>query len=209
MYAVVGAVVGFILSFLFTPVAAQGIAIVGTNPVSGMTLITVALTILTLVAINLKGIGGMFIALIVGCAVCTALSTAGALISDFKIGYWIGSTPRNQERWKFAGIILAALVASFVIPLMDSGYHFVVPGTTISNTDVLPAPQANMIAAVSKGLLEDAQQSAVAPLRAGRIRGAHALHGRRTDAGLCVGHLYSTSHKHGRAGRRLRLAHRG
>ena len=156
LYAIVGAVVGFVLSFLFTPVAAQGIAIVGTNPVSGMTLITVALTILTLVAIHLKGPGGMFIALIVGCAVCTALSTSGALISDFKIGYWIGSTPRNQEKWKFAGIILASLVAAFVIPLMDSGYHFLIPGTSISNMDVMPAPQANMIAAVSKGLLEDA-----------------------------------------------------
>ena len=115
-YAVVGAVVGFALSFLFTPVAAQAIAIVGVNPVSGMTLITVVLTILALVATGLKGTGGMFIALIVGCAVCTALSTSGALISDFKIGYWIGSTPRNQESWKFAGIIVASLVVAFVIP---------------------------------------------------------------------------------------------
>lgn len=154
-YAFVGAVVGFALSFLFTPVAAQAIAIVGTNPVSGMTLLTVVLTILALVATGVTGDGGKFIALIVGCAVCTALSTSGALITDFKIGYWIGSTPRNQEVWKFAGIILAALVAAFVIPLMDSGYHFLVPGTTISNERVLPAPQANMIAAVVDGLLDD------------------------------------------------------
>ncbi|MBN1395200.1 MAG: oligopeptide transporter, OPT family [Pirellulales bacterium] len=155
LYAVVGAVVGFILSFLFTPVAAQAIAIVGVNPVSGMTLITVVLTIVVLMATGLKGEGGMFIALIVGCAVCTALSTSGALISDFKIGYWIGSTPRNQEVWKFAGVILAALVVAFVIPIMDSGYHFLKPGTTISNSEVLPAPQANMMAEVSKGLLAD------------------------------------------------------
>jgi len=158
-YAVVGAAVGFALSFLFTPVAAQAIAIVGVNPVSGMTLITVVLTILVLVATGLKGNGGMFIALIVGCAVCTALSTSGALISDFKIGYWIGSTPRNQEVWKFAGIIVASLVVAFVIPVMDSGYHFLVedPATheMVSNTKVLPAPQANMMAAVSKGLLAD------------------------------------------------------
>ena len=91
----------------------------------------------------------------VGCAVCTALSTSGALVTDFKIGYWIGSTPRNQEVWKFAGIILASLVVAFVIPVMDSGYHFLVPGTTIPNTEVLPAPQANMIAAVTKGILQD------------------------------------------------------
>ena len=157
-YAGLGAVVGFALSFLFTPVAAQAIAIVGVNPVSGMTLITVVLTIIALVAGGLKGTGGMFIALIVGCAVCTALSTAGALISDFKIGYWIGSTPRNQEVWKFAGIALASLVVAFVIPIMDSCYHFLVEndvGQLISNTKVLPAPQANMMAAVSSGLLSD------------------------------------------------------
>ncbi len=158
-YAVVGAVVGYALSFLFTPVAAQAIAIVGVNPVSGMTLITVVLTILALVATGLKGTGGMFIALVVGCAVCTALSMSGAFISDFKIGYWIGATPRNQEKWKFAGIIVASLVVAFVIPIMDSGYHFLVPdpatGEMISNTKDLPAPQANMIAAVSRGLLQD------------------------------------------------------
>ncbi|MCE5268480.1 MAG: oligopeptide transporter, OPT family, partial [Planctomycetaceae bacterium] len=158
-YALVGAVVGFVLSFLFTPVAAQAIAIVGVNPVSGMTLITVVLAILVLRSTGLKGTGGMFIAMIVGCAVCTALSTSGALVSDFKIGYWIGSTPRNQQRWKFVGIIVAALVAALVIPLMDSAYHFTVPdpvtGKLVSNTDVLPAPQANLMAAVTKGLLEN------------------------------------------------------
>ncbi len=158
MFALVGAIVGFALSFLFTPVAAQAIAIVGVNPVSGMTLITVVLTILALVATGLKGTGGMFVALIVGTAVCTALSTSGALITDFKIGYWLGATPRNQERWKFLGIAVAALVVAFVIPIMDSGFHFLVDdgtGNLISNTKVLPAPQANMIAAVSAGLLDD------------------------------------------------------
>jgi len=166
LYAVVGAVVGFLLSFLFTPVAAQAIAIVGVNPVSGMTLITVVITIAILVAFGLKGAGGMFVALIVGTAVCTALSTSGALISDFKIGYWIGSTPRQQQRWKFLGLAVAALVVAFVIPVMDKGYGFVKKGADgapikdemgnlISNTDQLPAPQANMIAAVSRGLLDD------------------------------------------------------
>lgn len=159
MYAVVGAVVGYLLSFLFTPVAAQAIAIVGVNPVSGMTLITVVLTILVLVLFGLRGDGGMFVALVVGTAVCTALSTSGALISDFKIGYWIGATPRKQQRWKFLGIAIAALVVALVIPLMDQSYHFLVEnevtGELESNTKQLPAPQANMIAAVAKGLLSD------------------------------------------------------
>jgi putative OPT family oligopeptide transporter len=167
LYAVVGMVVGFLLSFLFTPVAARAIAIVGVNPVSGMTLITVVLTIVALVMVGLRGTGGMFVALIVGTAVCTALSTSGALITDFKIGYWIGATPRQQERWKFLGLAVAALVVAFVIPVMDSSYHFLqhdqqtgeiirdAAGNAISNTEQLPAPQANMIAAVSRGLLND------------------------------------------------------
>jgi len=162
-FAVVGMVVGYLLSFLFTPVGAQAIAIVGTNPVSGMTLITVVLTIGAMILAGLKGDAGMIIALVVGTAVCTALATSGALISDFKIGYWIGSTPRNQQRFKFLGIVAAALVVAFVVPLMDDAYHFVVPdpsapvgsGKVISNDKVLPAPQANMIAAVSKGLMDD------------------------------------------------------
>ncbi len=154
-FAVVGMVVGFLLSFLFTPVAAQAIAIVGVNPVSGMTLITVVLAIGALILVGLKGDVGMIVALIVGAAVCTALSTSGALISDFKIGYWIGSTPRNQQRWKFLGVVVAALVVALVIPLMDEAYHFLDPVTGLSNDKVLPAPQANMIAKMSKGLMAD------------------------------------------------------
>ena len=155
LFAVVGMIVGFLLSFLFTPVAAQAIAIVGVNPVSGMTLITVVLAIGALILVGLKGDVGMIVALIVGAAVCTALSTSGALISDFKIGYWIGSTPRNQQRWKFLGVVVAALVVALVIPLMDEAYHFLDPVTGLSNDKVLPAPQANMIAKMAKGLMAD------------------------------------------------------
>lgn len=158
-FGAVGMVVGFLLSFLFTPVAAQAIAIVGVNPVSGMTLITVVLAIGGMILVGLAGTAGMIIALIIGTAVCTALSTSGALITDFKIGYWLGSTPRNQQRWKFLGMAVAALVVAVVIPLMDSGYHFLVKdpvtGLMVSNEQSLPAPQANMIAAVSRGLMAD------------------------------------------------------
>jgi putative OPT family oligopeptide transporter len=158
-FGLVGMVVGFLLSFLFTPVAAQAIAIVGVNPVSGMTLITVVIAIGVMIAVGLKGTAGMLIALVIGTAVCTALSTSGALITDFKIGYWLGSTPRNQERWKYLGLAVSALVVAAVIPLMDNAYHFVVEdpatGQMISNEQELPAPQANMIAAVSRGLMDD------------------------------------------------------
>ncbi len=162
LFALVGALVGFLLSFLFTPVAAQAIATVGTNPVSGMTLITLVVAAAVMALVGLSGNAGMFIALVIGTAVCTALSTSGALITDFKIGYWIGSTPKNQEKWKFAGILLASLLIAFIIPLMDSAYHFLVAdpatGAMISNTDVLPAPQANMLAAIVKGVMSSAEQ---------------------------------------------------
>ncbi|MBI5534256.1 MAG: oligopeptide transporter, OPT family [Deltaproteobacteria bacterium] len=161
MFAAIGVLVGFLLSFLFTPVAAQAIAIVGTNPVSGMTLITLAIACATMAAVGLKGNAGMFIVLVIGCAVCTALSTSGALVTDFKIGYWIGSTPKNQQKWKFLGVVVASLVVAAVIPAMDSAYHFLKlapDGTWVSNSDVLPAPQANMLAAITKGLMSDAQQ---------------------------------------------------
>ena len=160
-FAIVGMLVGFAISFLFTPVAAQAIAIVGVNPVSGMTLITLVMAAASMAAVGLAGKAGMFIALVIGCAVCTALSTSGALISDFKIGYWIGSTPRNQQVWKFLGIILASLTVAVVIPVMDSAYHFLVVGpggTLVSNTDVLPAPQANMMAEIIKVLMEGGDQ---------------------------------------------------
>ena len=160
LYSGAGMLIAFLLCFLFTPVAAEAIAIVGVNPVSGMTLVTVVLASLVMAGIGLFGKPGMFVALIIGTAVCTALSVSGALISDFKIGYWIGATPRMQQLWKFVGLAVAALVVSLVIPIMDQSYHFLVEvdGKLISNEEVLPAPQANMIAAVVKGLMSGGEQ---------------------------------------------------
>lgn len=160
-YAALGMVVAFVLSFLFTPVAAQAIAIVGVNPVSGMTLITLVIASGAMAASGLAGPAGMFIALVIGTAVCTALSTSGALVSDFKIGYWIGSTPASQQKWKFLGIVVASVTVAIVVPAMDSAYHFLVAdeaGRMVSNQEVLPAPQANMLAVIVKGLMSDAQQ---------------------------------------------------
>ncbi|HPV03358.1 MAG TPA: oligopeptide transporter, OPT family [Myxococcota bacterium] len=160
LFAVIGMAIAGLLTFLFTPVAAEAIAIVGTNPVSGMTLVTVIISSLVMAMVGLKGSAGIFVALIIGAAVCTALSVSGALISDFKIGYWIGATPRNQQKWKFLGLAIASLVVAFVIPVMDQGYSFLIEqnGVMVPNQDVLPAPQANMIAAVVNGLMQGGQQ---------------------------------------------------
>jgi putative OPT family oligopeptide transporter len=126
-------------------VAARAIAIVGTNPVSGMTLMTLIISSVILVAIGLKGDEGILVALLIGGVVCTALSMSGAFITDLKIGYWLGTTPRTQERWKFLGTLLAAASVGLVILLLNKTYGFGPGG--------LEAPQASAMAAVIKPLM--------------------------------------------------------
>ena len=145
LYAITGLAIVTIISFLFTTVAARAIAIVGTNPVSGMTLMTLIISSVILVSIGLKGNDGMLVALIIGGVVCTALSTAGAFISDLKIGYWLGTTPRTQQRWKFLGILFAAASVGAVILMLHKTYGFGPGG--------LEAPQASAMAAVLKPLM--------------------------------------------------------
>ncbi|MEJ2104460.1 MAG: oligopeptide transporter, OPT family, partial [Ignavibacteriaceae bacterium] len=112
-WALAGLLIVLIISFLFTTVAANAIAIVGTNPVSGMTLMTLILSSIILTSVGLKGTSGMIAALIIGGVVCTALSMAGGFITDLKIGYWLGSSPIKQERWKFLGVLVSALTVGF------------------------------------------------------------------------------------------------
>ena len=145
LYAITGLAIVTIISFLFTTVAARAIAIVGTNPVSGMTLMTLIISSVILVSIGLKGNDGMLVALIIGGVVCTALSTAGAFISDLKIGYWLGTTPRTQQRWKFLGILFAAASVGAVILMLHKTYGFGPGG--------LEAPQASAMAAVLEPLM--------------------------------------------------------
>ena len=144
--ALVGLVIVAVISFLFTTVAANAIAIVGTNPVSGMTIMTLIITALVLVVVGLKGNAGMVAAMIIGGVVCTALSTAGGLITDFKIGYWIGTTPRKQEAWKFVGVAVAAATVGGVMLILNKTYGFTGEGALV-------APQANAMAAVIQPMM--------------------------------------------------------
>lgn len=137
----------FVIAFLFTTVAANAIAIVGSNPVSGMTLMTLILSSLILVAAGLSGTDGMTAAMIIGGVVCTALSMAGGFISDLKIGYWLGTTPRKQEGWKFLGTAVSAATVAGVMLVLNKTYGFVGDGALV-------APQANAMAAVIKPLME-------------------------------------------------------
>ena len=145
LFALVGWFLVTVIAFLFTTVAANAIAIVGTNPVSGMTLMTLILASVVLVAVGLKGISGMLAALIMGGVVCTALSMAGGFITDLKIGYWIGTTPAKQESWKFLGTVVSAATVTGVIMILNSTYGFT--GNSFS------APQANAMAAVIDPLM--------------------------------------------------------
>lgn len=145
LYSMVALCLVLVIAFLFTTVAANAIAIVGSNPVSGMTLMTLILASVILVAIGLKGPGGMVAAMLMGGVVCTALSMAGGFVTDLKIGYWLGSTPRKQETWKFLGTLVSAATVAGVIMILNKTYGF--------TSGQLAAPQANAMAAVIEPLM--------------------------------------------------------
>ena len=144
--ALVAFLVVAIIAFLFTTVAANAIAIVGSNPVSGMTLMTLIIASVIFVAVGMKGSSGMVGAMIIGGVVCTALSMAGGFITDLKIGYWIGTTPRKQETWKFLGTLVSAATVGGVMIILNKTYGFV-------GENALVAPQANAMAAVIEPLM--------------------------------------------------------
>jgi len=148
--ALVAMAVTFVFAFLFTAVAARAIAIVGTNPVSGMTLITLIVSSIILIAAGLKGDPGQYLALVIGAAVCTALSTAGGFITDLKIGYWVGVTPRTQQTFKFIGIVVAALSVGIAMWLLAASYGFEKTATT---PNPLAAPQGKLMATIMKSLM--------------------------------------------------------
>ncbi len=151
--ALVGALVTYVFTFLFTPVGAQAIAIVGTNPVSGMTLITLIISSLILLAAGLSGDEGQYLALVIGAAVCTALSTSGGFITDLKIGYWIGVTPKTQQKFKFIGILTAALTVGFAMQLLAQSYGFI---KDPMHPNPLAAPQGNLMATIVKSMMTSA-----------------------------------------------------
>jgi putative OPT family oligopeptide transporter len=151
LFAIVAILLTAAIAFLFTTVAANAIAIVGSNPVSGMTLMTLILASVVMAGVGLKGTSGMLAALIMGGVVCTALSMAGCFVTDLKIGYWLGTTPRKQESWKFLGTLVSAATVGGVMMLLNQTYGF--------DPEVeghLVAPQANAMAAVIEPMMNGA-----------------------------------------------------
>ena len=144
--AIVAFFVVVVIAFLFTTVAANAIAIVGSNPVSGMTLMTLIVASTIFVAIGLNGTQGIIASMVIGGVVCTALSMAGGMVTDMKIGYWLGSTPAKQQTWKAVGTLVSAATVGGVILLLNKAYGF-------TNPDVMAAPQANAMAAMIDPLM--------------------------------------------------------
>lgn len=150
LHTIVAVLLVAVIAFLFTTVAANAIAIVGSNPVSGMTLMTLIMASVIMVAVGLRGPSGMVASLIMGGVVCTALSMAGGFITDLKIGYWLGTTPKKQEIWKFVGTIVSAATVAGVMIMLNNIYGFV---ATEEHPYPLVAPQANAMAAVIEPLM--------------------------------------------------------
>ena len=146
LQALVAWLVVTVIAFLFTTVAANAIAIVGSNPVSGMTLMTLIIASIVLVAAGLQGTSGMVASMVIGGVVCTALSMAGGFVTDLKIGYWLGTTPAKQETWKFLGTLVSAATVGGVIIILNKTYGF-------TGDQALVAPQANAMAAVIEPLM--------------------------------------------------------
>lgn len=146
MQTIVAFIVVLVIAFLFTTVAANAIAIVGSNPVSGMTLMTLIIASVIFVAIGLEGSKGIVAAMVIGGVVCTALSMAGGMVTDMKIGYWIGTTPAKQQTWKFVGTLVSAATVGGVMMILNKAYGFTGPNAMV-------APQANAMAAVIDPLM--------------------------------------------------------
>lgn len=153
MLALIALIVTFVLAFLFNSVSARAIATIGTTPISGMTMMTLVIACLLLVKAGLSGTGGMVSALLIGGVVCTALSMSGSLVTQFKISYWLGATPRWIEYANIIGSVVAAIITSYVIVMLSQVYGF---APSPEHPNPLPAPQANAMAAVIQGIMVSA-----------------------------------------------------
>jgi putative OPT family oligopeptide transporter len=159
--ALTGLAIAFVFAFLFTTVAALATAMTGNNPISGMTLVTLIIGSSALVAVGLQGEFGKYAAIVMGAVVCTSLSMAGGFVTDLKVGYWLGATPRNQQFSKMIGTLFAAVGVALTVLLIHKAFGHNDPATGVfisgfKNTAVVPAPQANLFATILSGIFDKA-----------------------------------------------------
>ena len=148
----IGLVMTLVFSFFFASVAANAIATVARNPVSGMTMLTIIISSVVLLQFGLSGTTGMFFVMAIAGMVCTALSVSGQAITDLKTGYWLGSTPAAQEKVKFAGVIAAAVASGLTIVMLAKTFQF---GEALAGDvrPVLASPQASIMKALVEGFM--------------------------------------------------------
>src|ERR1019366_2394434 len=141
---ITGVGLALLFSFFFTSVAANAIATTARNPVSGMTMLTIIISSIVLLRFGVSGTTGMFFVMALAGMVCTALSTSGQSITDFKTGYWLGSTPAAQQKVKFLGVLAASIAAGLTIVMLAHTFQFgeAAPGDL---RVVLPSPQASIM----------------------------------------------------------------
>jgi putative OPT family oligopeptide transporter len=147
-----GLVLTIVFSFFFTSVAANAIATVARNPVSGMTMLTIIISSVILLRFGLSGTSGMFFVTAIAGMVCTALSVSGQTITDLKAGYWLGSTPAAQEKVKFLGVIAASAAAGLTIVFLALIFQFGEASPGDMRT-ILPSPQASIMKALVEGFM--------------------------------------------------------
>lgn len=148
--ALVSTLMTLVIAFLFASVSAWAIAMISITPISGMTLTTLIVTAVALASLGLSGADGMLQTLLIGGVVCTALSMSGSLVTQYKIGYWLGATPRKIEISNLLGAAVASAATTAVILLMAHVYGF---SPSPEHLNPLPAPQPNAMAAVLRGVM--------------------------------------------------------
>jgi putative OPT family oligopeptide transporter len=158
--AFTGLVIAFVFSFLFTTVAALATAMTGNNPISGMTLVTLIIGSAALVAVGLQGDFGKYAAIVMGAVVCSALAMSGGFVTDLKVGYWLGATPRYQQISKVIGTLVGAVGVTLTVLLVHRAFGSTDPATGqfvsgFMNTQVVPAPQANLFATILSGIFDN------------------------------------------------------
>lgn len=145
--AAVAAIVMIVLGFFFAAVSGNLVGMIGSsnNPVSGLTLCTLVVAALLMVALGVSGVGGVAAVLGVAAVVCVSSAVAGEMLQDLKVGHILGGTPSKMQLGDLMGVVVASLVLFFPLAILDKAYHFGSPA--------LPAPQAGLMASLAQGIV--------------------------------------------------------
>jgi putative OPT family oligopeptide transporter len=150
---VVAAIVMLIVGFFFATVSGNLVGMIGSsnNPISGLTLSTLIIAALLMVALGARGPGGVAVVLGVAAVVCVSSAVAGELLQDFKVGYILGGTPRTIQIVELIAVIVASVAMYFPLWLLHAGN--IRAGGTGFGDKALSAPQAGLMAMLANGIV--------------------------------------------------------